>query len=389
MASLVKTPSNTWKAVVRRKGWPPTIKTFRTKRDASDWARRVEDEMVRAVYIDRAPSALVSFEEALDRYMEEVSVLKSKGTHDREQARAAALKERLGEYSLAAISPDLVAKYRDRRLADGKSNDTVRLELALLSHLFRIATREWRLGLTYNPVSQVRKPSPGKGRNRRLTPDEERRFLKAVDAHRNPMFRWVVRIALLTGMRRGEILSLRRGQIDLKRRVVRLEKTKNGDSRIVPLSREATKLFREALEHPMHRHADTSLLFYGEPGKDGRRRSYAINKSWARAVKRAKLEDFRFHDLRHEAVSRLVEAGLSDQQVSAISGHRSMQMLKRYTHLRGEDLVGELDRALGGRRSAGVRETEAARRDTSRRSRSRGSDRNVGGVRGMNYSPTH
>src|SRR5690606_29181435 len=86
------------------------------------------------------------------------------------------------------------------------------------------------------------------------------------------------------------------------------------------------------------------LVFFGEPGRDGVRRPYLFDKAWNDAKKAADLVDFRFHDLRHEAVSRLVEAGLSDQEVSAISGHKSMQMLKRYTHLRAEDLVGKLDK---------------------------------------------
>lgn len=105
-------------------------------------------------------------------------------------------------------------------------------------------------------------------------------------------------------------------------------------------------MFREALEHPVHKQVDTHLLFYGESGKDGRRRPYAMHKVWAQALQRAELHDFDFHDLRHEAVSRLVEAGLRDQEVATISGHKSMQMLKRYAHLRAEDLVTRLDKAF-------------------------------------------
>ena len=344
MATLVKTPSKTWKAVVRKIGWPTATKTFRTKRDADDWARNIEDGMVRGVYINRAPSERMTLGGALGRYEREVAPTKGKGTQYREQWRAAPLKKHLGEYSLAAITPDLVAEYRDERLGEGKSNNTVRLELALLSHLFNVGIREWGLGLAYNPVSNIRKPSPGQGRNRRLSADEENQLLKALDDHTNPMLGWVVRIALLTSMRQGEILTLRKNQVDLGRRLVRLDKTKNGDARTVPLSRRAAAIFQEALSHPMRHGVRTQHIFFGEPGKDGRRRPYRINKVWSKAAARAGLENFRFHDLRHEAISRLVERGLADQQVAAISGHKSMQMLKRYTHLRAEDLVGELDR---------------------------------------------
>ncbi|MNF97958.1 Tyrosine recombinase XerC [compost metagenome] len=218
----------------------------------------------------------------------------------------------------------------------------MRLELALLSHLYTVAIQEWGLGLTFNPVLNIRKPSPGDGRDRRLSPDEERRLLAAVNAYSNPMLGWIVRIALETGMRSSEISSLRRPQVDLVKRVIRLSDTKNDTSRTVPLSKHATETFQAAMNNPV-RPIDCDLVFFGEPGKDGKRRPYTFTKIWGQLKKKLGLPDFRFHDLRHEAVSRLVEGGLSDQEVSAISGHRSMQMLKRYTHLRAEDLVGRLD----------------------------------------------
>ncbi|MET0073992.1 MAG: site-specific integrase [Candidatus Thiodiazotropha lotti] len=239
-----------------------------------------------------------------------------------------------------------MARYRDDQLALGKSNNTVRLELSLLSHLFTVAIQEWRMGLVYNPVAAVRKPAAGPGRNRRLLPDEERALLTACDAASNPMLGWMVRLAICTGMRAGEIQSLRRKQVDLARRVLRLNKTKNGNVRTVPLVLQAVDVLREALAHPV-RPMDTDLVFWGEPGRDGCRRPYEYSPAWRRALKRACIADLRFHDLRHEAVSRLVEAGLGDQEVAAISGHKSMQMLKRYTHLRAEDLVERLDQLLG------------------------------------------
>jgi len=146
-------------------------------------------------------------------------------------------------------------------------------------------------------------------------------------------------------MRAGEIKSLTRSQVDLDKRTVHLTETKNGSSRTVPLTRQATEVFRAALSNPV-RPLDTDLIFWGEPGRDGIRRPYEFRPAWHRTLKKAGIEGLRFHDLRHEAVSRLVEAGLGDQEVSAISGHKSMQMLKRYTHLRAEDLVERLDRVM-------------------------------------------
>lgn len=348
MATITKIVSTsdkkavTYKAMIRRKGWPTTCQTFRTKRDAEDWARSVEDEMVRGVYINRAQAERLTIASALDRYLKEVSTTKRATTHSREINNVKPLIAALGKYSLAALTPDIVAKYRDKRLADGKSANTVRIELAILSHLYTVALREWRIGLVANPVSLIRKPSPGAGRDRRLSADEESRIIAAASQHSNPIFGWIVRLGLLTGMRTRELVTLTRSQIDIRRRIVKLTETKNGSVRTVPLSIEATEVFRAALDNPV-RPIDTDLVFFGEPGKDGTRRPYIFQKLWGTMLKDLGIANLHFHDLRHEAVSRLVEAGLEDSKVAAISGHKSMQMLKRYTHLRGEDLVQELD----------------------------------------------
>lgn len=353
MATIVKTPSGTWKAVIRKTGWPTAIKTFRLKKDADDWARRTEDEMVRGLFIQRAPAERMTFDAAMKRYLADVTPTKRPLTQNAEKKRSASLVAFFGRYSLAAITAELIAEYRDARLAgddrmkDGKAQpraaNTVRLELALLGHLFTIAVKEWGIGLPFNPVLNIRRPSPGPGRNRRLSIDEEQRLLAAVDQHSNPMLGWIVRIAIETGMRSSEITTLRCPQVDLERRIVRLIETKNTLPRTVPLSKAATESFRLALDNPA-RPGDTDFVFYGEPGRDGKRRPYNFNKVWGEIKKRVGVVDFKFHDLRHEAVSRLVESGLSDQEVASISGHKSMQMLRRYTHLRAEDLVAKLDK---------------------------------------------
>ncbi len=342
MATIVKTPSGTWKALVRKQGWPTAAKTFRTKRDAEDWSRRTEDSMVRGVYIERSPSERMTLAVAMDRYLAEVTPTKKPSTQRAEIVRSGTLRQHFGKYSLAAINAEMIAGFRDKRLSQGKSASTVRLDLALLGHLFTTAIREWRLGLVVNPVSNIRKPSPGKGRDRRLSATEEKRLRTAVVGYSNPMLGWIFEIALQTGMRSGEIVGLNTDQVDLARRIVRLTDTKNDEARTVPLTKLAQATFSKALANPLRPHG-CDLVFFGEPGRDGTRRPYNFNKVWMEIKRELGMADLRFHDLRHEAVSRLVEAGLSDQEVSAISGHKTMQMLKRYTHLRAEDLVEKLD----------------------------------------------
>jgi integrase len=298
----------------------------------------------------------------MKRYLADVVPSKRPTTQVADQKRSKILVKHLGKYSLASLTPEVIARFRDMRLAgedrkdaDGnpipRSNSTVRLDLALLGHLLTIAIKEWGVNLPANPVTNIRRPAPGAGRNRRLSQEEESRLLAAVDQHSNPMMGWIVRIALETGMRWSEILTLRESQVDLKRRIVRLLKTKNTQPRTVPLTLSAVEMFRKAIANPV-RPDDTDLIFSGAPGRDGVRRPYQFDRMWQAIKRKQGLKDFRFHDLRHEAVSRFVEAGFSDQEVSAISGHKSMQMLKRYTHLRTEDLVARIEEAAQRRKKS-------------------------------------
>lgn len=339
MATLTKTTAGSWKAEIRRKGWPKVYKNFRTKRDAEDWARATEDEMVRGSFITRDKSENTSVRSAFDRYVKEVVPTKKESSRRREIGRAKFLSEQLGQYSLATLNSEIISGFRDKRLSEGKSNNTVRLELALLSHLYSVSIKEWGIGLTVNPVLNVRKPSPGKGRERRLKKDEEDRLLRAAKQQSNPFVGWIIRLALHTAMRKGEIVSLVLDSVDMDKKTIFIRDTKNSLVRTVPMSGSAFETMKEIMAYH-DRPDDTDLVFPGNPGKNGERpKPYIVNKAWVRTLEIAEIEGFRFHDLRHEATSRLVEAGFSDQQVASITGHSSMQMLKRYTHLRSEDLV--------------------------------------------------
>lgn len=145
--------------------------------------------------------------------------------------------------------------------------------------------------MTVNPVSNIRKPSPGAGRNRRLTAAEQEKLLAAVDAHSNPMLGWILRIAIETGMRQSEITDTHCSQLDLNRRSARLEDTKNNTSRIVPLTRGATEAFRAAIANPV-RPTNTDLVFFGEPGRDGKRRPYEFKKTWETSRKVSALKTY-------------------------------------------------------------------------------------------------
>ncbi len=171
----------------------------------------------------------MTLEAALQRYLREVTPTKRPSTQAAEHQKARPLIDQLGKYSLAALSPDIIAQYRDRRLAGDagdagklvpRSNNAVRMELALLSHLFTIAIKEWGMGLPVNPVGNIHRPAPSAGRNRRLTSAETQRLRHAVASSSNPMLGRIVQIAQETGMRLSEIMSMKLGQVDLTKRVI-------------------------------------------------------------------------------------------------------------------------------------------------------------------------
>ena len=136
------------------------------------------------------------FSDALDRYLGEITPTEKLSTQRSERVKAETLRIFFGRYALASIDTKLASKYRDHRLAEGKKPNTVRLELALASHLLNIAIREWQVGLAQNPFANIRKPSDGPGRDRRLSPDEERKLRREITGHSNPMLRWIFELAI-------------------------------------------------------------------------------------------------------------------------------------------------------------------------------------------------
>ena len=330
--------SGSWQVIVRKKGFGQIGRTFDTKSEAEDWAKIVESEMVRGVFVTRNEAENTTLAEALDRYEREVSSRKKgyaveKGYIRRWKNTAFAKR------TLASIHGKDIAEYRDMRLKEVAPN-SVRLELALLSHLFTIAVKEWGMAGLVNPVQQVRKPKLPQGRDRRLRPGE---MEKITDASESPVLADILRFAVETGMRRSELAGMTWDLVDLKKRTVTLPDTKNGEKRIVPLSTEACRILSD-----LPRRLD-GKVWGMEPD--------SITQAFIRALSRARkayeqgcegkgqkpdpsfLADLTFHDLRHEATSRFFEKGLNPMQVAAITGHKTLQMLKRYTHLKAEDLA--------------------------------------------------
>jgi len=329
MATLRKLRGR-WQAMVRRKGVPPRAKSFDKKDEAIRWARELEAEADRSGWVaDSRLAERTTLGELLTRYRDEITP--SKRSAHSERARLQALLGRdICHRTLAKLTSSDLSGYRDYRLKDVAPATVVR-ELNTISHALDLAQREWGLWLPRNPAKLVRRPSVPQGRKRRLEQGEEQRLLDACDRGRTPLMKPLVIVAIETGMRRGEILGLEWQHVNFEKRTAHLPLTKNGDARDVPLSRRATGVLRALFDAP-ERHPTLAFPMTGN----------AVRLAFEHLRVRAGLADFHFHDLRHEAVSRFFEKGLNIAEVSAISGHKELRMLQRYTHLRAADLVHRL-----------------------------------------------
>ena len=322
MASFRKR-GDKWQARVHRKDHSPVVQSFNTKADAIKWARHTESQLDLGTLAPKA--AMPRLDLIVDRYLAEVTPTKKGSKQELNRGRQIA-RTALGLMQLDKITSEVVSKYRDGRLRE-VSNNTVRLEMAFISVVFEQCAKEWGYKVS-NPVKQIRIPKPGKPRQRRLRPGEEDALLAAC-AERATYLHSLVVMAIETGMRFGELVSITWNNVDLDARTIHLPDTKNGHPRTVPLSTRALGAIRAVPSGYEGR------VFMGKPG--------SIRAAFGAAVKRSGVgSDLRFHDLRHEAVTRLFEKGLNPIEVGMISGHRSMSMLQRYTHLGPKELLMKL-----------------------------------------------
>jgi integrase len=324
MASVRKR-GKAWQVQIRRTGFPLVTASFASKADALRWARNEEGKIDLADPTTPTLQA-VSTADLLQRYQDTVSV-KKRGSEREAGIIRRFLGAPIGQLSLGRLTSAAVVAYRDDRLKDVKPA-TVRRELALLRHCLEVARREWGIGPSRNPFIDVKMPFVDNSRDRRLEADEVDAFWGAVCHSGSWYLKPLVELAIETGMRRGELLGLRWGNIDQTKRLVVLPITKNGRPRRVPLTRRAAQIFAELPRQ-------NEIVF---PIK-----SPAFRQAWDRMIRRSGIENLTFHDLRHEAISRFFERGLSVPEVAVISGHRDYRMLFRYTHIRAEDVVQKLD----------------------------------------------
>lgn len=300
-----------------------TLPEARTWRDLQRAGAALDHDEARIfeARVKKREAQTFTVRQALDKYMKEITPTK-KGADVEEDRINKTKRTKLANKSLYMVKPSDVLDFLDEI---GGSDNNKRKYASLISHMYRTAAKRWSMSVE-NPVAgKIEMPSNGKPRDRRLEGNESTIILK----HLTEPARSVVVFAIETAARQGEILEIRWKNVDLKSRVIFLTDTKNGESRAVPLSTVAIETIKS-----QPRGIGDSTVF--------RITKSQLRKAWEKARHESGCPDLRFHDLRHEAASRLFEKGLNVMEAASVTGHKTLGMLKRYTHLNPTELAKKL-----------------------------------------------
>ena len=352
-----------YQVIVRRKGHPPQVATFKRRTDAVRWATQIEAAILEGRHFATSAAKKRSFAEAVNRYTDRVVPVRYVDPIANKAVRRHLTwwMDRIGHISLCQITAEMISDNRDllrslpvldslgRPLVDesgnvrrAKSAATVNRYLASLSAMFTTIVREWGW-VEQNPASKVSRLREEPGRVRFLSDEERDRLLKACKASSNKCLFTIVVVALSTAARKSEIMNLRWRDIDLDRGIARLEKTKNRERRALPLTHVALDLIRAR-----YKEGKTKADHFVFPNSEGDRPMF-IEQHWLSALESADIEDFRFHDLRHSAASSLAMNGATLAEIAEILGHKTLQMVKRYAHLSEQhtaDVVERMNRKI-------------------------------------------
>ena len=312
--ATIRRRGDRWHVQVRRKGSPSITRSFLTRSDAQAWARQTELDVDRGgLPADRKSLGPLTVGDVLIRYRDEI-IPNKRGCNNETIAVNAFLRHRLSRVALRALTPNQVAAYRDERLKTVKAT-TLNRQLDIFRHALEVARKEWELPLNSNPFALVKRPKTRDCRERRLQPGEWEQLTEACRQCRSPYLLLMIELALETAMRRGELLNARWRNVSLNKKTLHIPITKNDYPRTIPLTTRAIALMEklQKLSQADERVIPISLD--------------SMRMAWKRVLKRAKLNDLHFHDLRHEAISRFFEHGLSIPEVAMISGHRDPRML--------------------------------------------------------------
>ena len=322
--ATIRKHRNKYQVQIRRKGVAPLAKTFTLLADAKEWARHQERLADRGeLGPDKRELERITLAALVTRYLYEV-VPNKKGAEIERITLEAFLRHRICKKPLSELTTADFAAYRDERLKTITSKSFKR-QLSPISNMFEIARMDWKVPLRSNPLTDLSLKVKDNKRDRRLREGEIDELMEAGRKTRNPLLIPIVRLALETAMRRGEMLALRFRDVDIERCTATIRESKNGYSRTIPLSSLAVAILETRM----------AVMSVKDKARNGRifpLTPVAVRLAWDKLTKRAKIEDLHFHDLRHEAISRFFEMGLTVPEVASISGHRDIRMLLRYAH---------------------------------------------------------
>ena len=332
----------TYKVRIRKPYSPTVTKTFSSKNLASKWARKTELEIEEGVYFDKVEAASHTVSDLVERYLKEELEKLSETDWPSRKRQLNWWKDEIGKLTLNKVTPSLIVEHRNK-LKQGityrhkpRSGSTVNRYLAAFSAALGIAASEWQW-IQSNPFSRVRREKENSGRIRFLSKDERTALLEACQGSRNKNLYLITVLALSSGMRQTEILSLTWEQVDHDRGAITLYKTKNNEIRVVPLVGLAKS---ELKTHGKVRNLKTPYVFAG------RHHTYAQfpRGAWETALTKAKIKDFTFHDCRHSAASELAMNGASLHEIAAVLGHKTLAMVQRYAHLSEQHTMSVVER---------------------------------------------
>ncbi|NCC03383.1 MAG: site-specific integrase [Proteobacteria bacterium] len=327
-----------YRVQVRIKGRPPETATFQRLTDARQWAQQTEADLRRGKHFKTSEAKRRTMGEAVERYIRDV-LAHTRNPINR-KTYLAWWKKELGAYTLADVTPALIVEKRDKLVGTinkyGRAigRTTANRYTQALGHVFSVAIKEWGWH-SENPVGNISKFKEPRGRVRYLSDNERVALLAACKESDNPYLYQVVVLALSTGARKMEILSMKWQDISFERNAIILNETKNGERRVLPLAGHARMLLKDLSDI---RVLGCDYVFPAKRVKRGADGKFLyqpidIRTAWETALKKAKVEDFRFHDLRHSAASYLAMNGATLAEISEVLGHKTLQMVKRYAHL--------------------------------------------------------
>lgn len=332
-----------YRAKVRLKGFPTQSATFERKTDAREWAKQTETTIKQGRYFKTAEAKKHTVSELIDRYLLEIEKRNPKRFVDINRILGW-WKEQIGVYLLSDLTRPKIIEQRDKLLntkgrnVEQRSSSTVNRYMTALGHAFTVATNDWEW-LHDHPLKKISKLPEPRGRVRYLDDDERVRLLKACQEVNSPYLYTLVVLAISTGARHGELIKLRwRDNIDWTRQVIILHDTKNKERRILPLTHYALELMKS---HNKVRNIASDLVF---PSPLDHTRAWDSRSAWLSALKKANIQKFRFHDLRHTCASYLAMNGASLAEIAEILGHKTLAMVRRYAHLSEAHTAGVVER---------------------------------------------